>query len=152
MSQLNEKLRILLANRQWTQKRLADQLYVSPDTVSSWVRGINHPSLDTVKQLCEIFSIPIQDLTNDKLDIHEYYEIDRYLPYPICCYPPEYRDSKHIIIEADLADEGKLHRFENAAGEACSAIYRGGQEIWWHYREHEAKMIRDWNEVHSYDT
>lgn len=151
MTKLNEKLRILLANCEWTQKRLADQLYVSPDAVSSWVRGINQPSLETVKQLCEIFSIPIQDLTNDELDIPEYYEINQYIPYPMCCYPLENRDSEHVIIEASLADEGKLHRFKNAAGDECSAIYRGGKEIWWHYRAYEAKMIRDWNEVHSHD-
>ena len=151
MSKLNEKLRILLANREWTQTKLAKQLFVSPDTVSSWVRGVNHPDLETVKQLCKIFYIPIQDITNDDLDIPEYYEIDRYLPYPICLYPKERQDSIHIILDADLADEGKLHRFNNPAGAKCSAIYRGGQEIWWHYRDHEAKMIHEWNEVHSYD-
>lgn len=148
---LNEKLKVLLSNHGWTQKRLAEAIFVSPDAVSSWVRGINQPDLETIKKLCEIFYIPIQDITNDDIDIQEFFEIDRYLPYPICCYPVELRDSIHIIIDANLAHQGILHRFTNPGGDECSAIYRGGQEIWWHYRKHEARMINDWNKRYSYD-
>jgi transcriptional regulator with XRE-family HTH domain len=54
---LNEKLKVLLSNQGWLQKRLAEMIYVSPDAVSSWVRGINQPDLDTIKKLCEIFYI-----------------------------------------------------------------------------------------------
>ena len=60
MSKLNEKLRTLMANQSWSQKSLAERMFVSPDTISSWVRGINHPTLETVKELCEIFCIPIR--------------------------------------------------------------------------------------------
>ncbi len=151
MSTLNEKLRILMENQCWTQKRLAERMCVSPDTVSSWVRGINHPSLETVKELCEIFYIPIQELTNDNIDIPEYFELepwDAYINYGDLRHPG---DSVHTIIDADLAYEGMLHRFTNKGGAACSAIYRGSIEMWWHYREHEAKMIREWNEVHGDD-
>ena len=148
---LYEKLRILMTNQEWSQKRLAERMCVSPDAVSSWVRGKNNPTLETVKELCEIFYIPIQDMTNDDLDIPEYIEIDRYLPYPICRYPKEWQDSEHIIIDAALANEGKLHRFTNPGGAKCSAIYRGREEVWWHYREHEARMIHDWNRRYSYD-
>ena len=69
MSTLNEKLRILMENLCWTQKRLAVRMCVSPDEVSSWVRGVNHPTLGTVKALCEIFYTPIQELTSDDIDI-----------------------------------------------------------------------------------
>ena len=30
-------------------------------------------------------------------------------------------------------------------------LNRGNMEMWWHYREHEAKMIREWNDVHGDD-
>ena len=146
MSKLNEKIRILLANNELTEKDLAEYLHFSSKTVSKWVTGKNHPKLNTIKELCKLFYIPIQDLTNDELDIPEYYEIGRYLPYPICCYPESSQDSLHIVYDADLADEGKLHRFNNPAGIACSAIYRGNIEVWWNYREHEARMIKEWNE------
>ena len=113
---LNEKLKVLLANQGWSQKRLAETIFVSPDAVSSWVRGINQPDLDTIKKLCEIFYIPIQDMTDDNFEVPEYFEIDRYLPYPICCYSEENQDSIHIIIDANLAHEGKLHRFTIPGG------------------------------------
>lgn len=151
MSTLNEKLRILIKNQCWTQKRLAEYMCVSPDTVSSWVRGVNHPTLETVKELCEIFYIPIQELTNDEIDIPEYYELEpweAYIDYGDLRRPG---DSVHTIIDAGLAYEGMLHRFSNEGGAECSAIYRGNMEMWWHYREHEAKMIREWNEVHCDD-
>ena len=38
MSKLNEKLRTLMANQSWSQKSLAERMFVSPDTISSWVR------------------------------------------------------------------------------------------------------------------
>ena len=146
MSKLNEKLRILLLNNEWTQKQLAEKLYVSPDAVSSWVRGINNPSLDTIKQLCEIFYIPIQDLTNDELDIPEFFLIGE---FPSNSY--RYQDSDHKVYDAGLANEEMLHRFTNPGGAKCSAIYRGQLEVWWHYRDHEARMIHEWNERYSHD-
>ncbi len=151
MSELHEKLEMLLKNYEWTQARLAKRMNVSPDAVSSWVRGKNHLSIETVKKLCEIFCVNIQDFLDDDFDIPEFIIIDKYLPYSMCDDTEELRDSEHIIIDADLAYEGKLHRFTNAKGMKCSAIYRAKKEIWWHYREFEPAMIRDWNEVHKND-
>jgi transcriptional regulator with XRE-family HTH domain len=34
---MNEKIKILLSRKDWTQKRLADELSVSKRTVASWV-------------------------------------------------------------------------------------------------------------------
>lgn len=151
MCLMNEKLRILLANNNWTQSRLANVLCVSPDTVSSWVRGKNCLSIEMLKRICDIFAVPVQDIVNDSVDFFRYYEIDRYLPDRMCRLPEKYSDSIHIVYEAGLANEGKLHRFTNCAKEECSAIYRAGMEVWWHYREYEARMIHDWNEVYSDD-
>ncbi len=151
MSLMNEKLRILLANNEWTQAKLADFLCVSPDTVSSWVRGKNGISIEMLKKICDVFYVPIQDMLNDDLDFFEYVEIDCYLPFRFYDLPEEYRDSEHVIYEAGLANEGKLHRFTNHGGALCSAIYRGRQEVWWHYREHEARMIHDWNKEYGND-
>ena len=151
MAKFNEKLRILLENQGWTQAKLAKIMHVSPDAVSSWVRGNNTPYVDTFKELCKIFCVTIQELTDDDFDIPEYIEIDRYLPNSIAFLPEEQQDSEHIIIDAALAYEGLLHRYTTAKGVEISSIYRAGEEVWWHYREHEARMIRDWNEVHSND-
>ena len=151
MSKLNEKLRVLLKNYEWTQAKLADRMHVSPDAVSSWIRGKNHLSIETAKELCDIFCINVQDFLNDDFEIPEFIVIDKYLPDSMNNYPKRFRDSEHTIIDADLAYEGKLHRFTNAKGVKCSAIYRAKKEIWWHYREFEPAMIRDWNEVHKSD-
>ena len=75
MAKFNEKLRILLENQGWTQAKLAEILKVSPDAVSSWVRGKNTPYIDTFKELCKIFCVTIQELTDDDLDIPEYIKI-----------------------------------------------------------------------------
>ena len=146
MSELNEKIRILLADNGWTQTKLADLVGYTPGAVHRWVKGVNLPSIDTIKKICEVFSIPIQDLLNDEYDIPEYIILDQYLPYRMCYMPEELQDSIHIIIDANLSAGGLLHRFKNAAGVECSAIYQGSSEIWWHYREHEPRMIHDWNE------
>lgn len=146
MSKLNEKLRILLANQELTQAKLACMMNVAPSTVQKWVSGDNNPTTDTVKELCMIFSIPIQNMLDDNFEIPEYIILDRYLPYSMSRLPEKQRDSKHIIIDAALAKGALLHRFKNASGDDCSAIYQGSQEIWWHYREYESQMIRDWNE------
>ncbi len=149
--ELNIKIKVLLANQGWTQKKLANMIYVSPDAVSSWIRGINHPSLETIKKLCEIFYIPIQDMTNDDFDVPEYLTIGSYQPYQNCNFNSKGHDSDHIVIDANLANEGLLHRFTNSAGVECSAIYRGGKESWWHYREREAEMISVWNKEYNND-
>ena len=151
MAKLNDKLRILLENQGWTQAKLAKTLHVSPDAVSSWVRGKNTPCIDTIKELCKIFCVDIQELTDDDFDIPEYITIDHYLPDSIANLPEEQQDSEHVIIDAALTSEGLLHRYTNANGDEISAIYRAGQEVWWHYRKHEARMIRDWNEVYKND-
>jgi len=151
ISTINVKIGTLLANNGWTQKKLADDLVISPDAVQKWVKGINTPTLETIKQLCDIFYVPIEKMVDDDYDIPEYYEIDRYLPYSQYRLPVEMRDSEHIIIDADLAGGARLHRYTDAGGNECSAIYQFREEVWWHYREHEQRMIRDWNMEHSND-
>ena len=151
ISTIDVKIRTLLANNGWTQKKLADDLVISPDAVQKWISGKNNPTLETIKRLCDIFYVPIEKMVDDDYDIPEYYKIDRYLPYSQYRLPVKMRDSEHIIIDADLAGGARLHRYTDAGGNECSAIYQFREEVWWHYREHEQRMIRDWNMEHSND-
>ena len=48
MSVFNEKLRTLLANREWTHSKLAAVMHVSPSAVQKWVVGKNMPDAETV--------------------------------------------------------------------------------------------------------
>lgn len=148
MSAMNTKLAILLQNQGWRQKDLAKKLCVTQTTVSSWVCGKNQLNIEIIRKLCNIFCISIEVFTNDDLEIPEYYEIDRIPSFLFRDYHCR-NDSEHIVIDADLAGNVTLHRYRNKAGIECSGIYRGREEIWWHYREHEARMIRDWNEAHN---
>ena len=116
MSKMNEKLKILLKNNKWTQAQLAERMDFTPDAVSSWVRGKNHLSVETVKKLCEIFCIRIQDFVNDDYDIPE---VDADLPFPTCSYPKILCDSVHSIVDITLARKGKLHRICRYCFEIC---------------------------------
>ena len=132
---LSEKLRLLLERNAWTQARLANELHVVPSTVQKWVVGKNIPPAEVFLELSRIFHVPIENLLNDDMEIPETNEIawqEEYNPFDI-----------------PLASGAKLHRFVNLAGDACSAIYLNQEEIWWHYREHELKMIRAWNEAYK---
>ena len=146
---LGTKIKTLLSNNDMTQKDLAERMHVQPTTVQKWCSGINSPDIFTIKELCNIFSIPVQDLLNDDFDIVEFYTIDRYLPYSQDRFPVEMQDSEHIIIDANLKRGARLHRFTNCAGDKCSAIYIGSTEKWWDYREGESRMINDWNHMYN---
>ena len=122
MSKLNKKLKTLISNQELTQAKLADMLNVTPSAVQKWVSGYNTPTLDTIKQLCGIFYIPIGDLTDDDYDVPQYYVIGYEPSYRTIHYAEEYQDSDHTLIDAALAHEGILHRFVNCKGRECSAI------------------------------
>lgn len=149
MSKLNEKIRILIENNELTQAKLAEKLFVSESTVQKWVSGDNMPRVDTLKDLCQLFDLSLEELTNEDIDIPEYYWIDKYLPDEIALLPEDKQDSEHVILDADLAGKAMLHRFVNAGGAPCSAIYVGRKQIWWDYREHEIYMLHEWNREHN---
>ena len=146
-----EKLQTLLANYEWSQKRLAESLGYAPSSINKWLNGGIMPPVATLKRICELFSYPLADLLDDSVDVPEFFVIDQYLPYSQLEKPECRRDSEHTIIDAALAGEARLHRFLNHGGFPCSAIYLANREIWWHYRDHEPKMIYDWNREYSYD-
>jgi DNA-binding XRE family transcriptional regulator len=151
MSTLSEKIKILLNNNEMTQKKLAEELHVSESAVQKWVVGRNAPSIFSVKEMSQIFCVPVQNIIMDDIEIPVYVQIDEYLPYSIALRCKENHDSVHRIFDAKLAKGAFLHRFINSVGDKCSAIYLYRREYWWHYREHEARMIRDWNEEYGND-
>lgn len=48
-----------------TQRDLAEILNVAPATVSSWEQGLSTPDIDTIFELCDVFSITVEDLAVD---------------------------------------------------------------------------------------
>ena len=59
-------------------------------------------------------------------------------------------DSKHEIAkDIRLRSGGVLHRFNNAGNVPYSAIYVDGFEVWSCERDHESRMVKDWNNMHA---
>lgn len=140
---IGEKIKVLRENREWTQAMLADRLSVHPDTVQKWEVEKNTPPTSEIKRLCQLFDVSADLLLDDKIYVADYIEIDR-SPGFFCS---GYDEGDHIIYDADLRKEAKLHRFDNAAGCAYSAIYVCGREVYSCERDHEPQMIKYWNET-----
>lgn len=147
--ELNEKIRTLRSNRGWTQRDLAERMYVSEDAVSSWERGINTPPLDMAKNLAEVFDTSLETLTDDAVCIPMIHEMESIPSDELrtdVVFPQGKQDDDHILCDAELRKGAVLHRFKNPAGVLYSAIYIGTHEIYSCERAHEQQMINYWNE------
>ena len=168
MADLGLIIEIWLANNEWTQARLAKAVGVEETTVQKWKTGKNHPGPDMLKRLSEVMLIDIQDFYEDNYLPVEYERLDDFMPP--CMYSADFiegmkelgygdsipedliknplprQNTLHAVYDAGLYKDAKLHRFTDDDGKKCSAIYLRGQEVWWHYREHELQMIRAWND------
>ena len=140
---INEKIRCLLARNAWRQSDLAEKINVSTSTVQKWVTGKNSIPLEMVCFIRNAFGISFNELMDDNVEISGYQQIE---PAAIGFVRCGHLDSIHQVFEAGLRGDAKLHRFTNFEGAKCSAIYYDNFEAWWHYREFEEKMIKDWNE------
>lgn len=58
----SENFNRLLAESEYTQKTIAERLYVSKQTVSAWSTGQNSPRLDKLQELAELFGYSSADL------------------------------------------------------------------------------------------
>lgn len=52
-----EKLRMLLEERDLTQKRLAAELKIPPSTLGGYVQGTSEPDFATLRELCRYFGV-----------------------------------------------------------------------------------------------
>jgi DNA-binding Xre family transcriptional regulator len=59
--QLN-RIKVVLAEKNKTNKWLAEQLGKDPATVSKWVTNVSQPSLELLLQMAKILNVEIQDL------------------------------------------------------------------------------------------
>ena len=60
--EFHEKLQELRKSRGLTQEELAEYLYVSRTTISKWESGRGYPSIDSLKEISQYFSVSIDDL------------------------------------------------------------------------------------------
>jgi len=61
-----EKLQELRKNRGLTQEELAEALYVSRTAISKWESGRGYPSIDSLKEISNYFSVTIDDLLSSE--------------------------------------------------------------------------------------
>lgn len=55
------RLRVILAEQDITNKWLAEQLGVAPNTVSSWVTNSKQPSVETFVKISHLLKIDIRE-------------------------------------------------------------------------------------------
>ena len=63
---MNNRLRVLRAERGWSQQELADRLEVSRQSVNAIETGKYDPSLPLAFKLARLFSIPIESIFDDQ--------------------------------------------------------------------------------------
>ena len=64
--EFHEKLQELRKSRGLTQEELAESLYVSRTAISKWESGRGYPSIDSLKEISNYFSVTIDDLLSSE--------------------------------------------------------------------------------------
>ncbi len=64
--EFHEKLHELRKNRGLTQEELAEALFVSRTAISKWESGRGYPSIDSLKEISNYFSVTIDDLLSSE--------------------------------------------------------------------------------------
>ena len=64
--EFHEKLQELRKNRGITQEELSEALYVSRTAISKWESGRGYPSIDSLKEISNYFSVTIDDLLSSE--------------------------------------------------------------------------------------
>lgn len=59
---MNNRLRVLRAERSWSQQDLADKLEVSRQSVNAIETGKYDPSLPLAFRVAELFALPIEEI------------------------------------------------------------------------------------------
>lgn len=62
---MNNRLKVLRAERNWSQAELADRLGVSRQTVNALETGRYDPSLPLAFKIARVFSQPIESIFSD---------------------------------------------------------------------------------------
>ena len=63
---MNNRLRVLRAERKWSQAELAEQLEVSRQSVNAIETGKYDPSLPLAFKLARLFGLPLEQIFSDQ--------------------------------------------------------------------------------------
>ena len=65
---MKNRLKVLRADRDWTQADLADQLRVTRQTINAIEKGKYDPSLPLAFKIAALFEIPIEEIFSPDTD------------------------------------------------------------------------------------
>ena len=63
-----ERLKLLRKNENWTQKVLANKINVQEYTIGDYERGRSEPDIETLKKLCIVFKLSMDELLEFNYD------------------------------------------------------------------------------------
>ncbi|MGS0692900.1 helix-turn-helix transcriptional regulator [Shewanella sp. 0m-4] len=66
---MKNRLKVLRAERDWTQADLADKLEVSRQTVNAIEKGKYDPSLPLAFKVARLFAMPIEAIFEDETEV-----------------------------------------------------------------------------------
>lgn len=61
-AELRNRLKVLRAEREWTQAELAERVGVSRKTINTIERGVFVPSTVLALRLARVFSVPVEEI------------------------------------------------------------------------------------------
>ena len=65
---MKNRLKVLRADRDWTQADLADRLHVTRQTINAIEKGKYDPSLPLAFKIAAVFGMPIEDIFSPETD------------------------------------------------------------------------------------
>lgn len=61
------RIKVVLAEKERTNKWLAEKLKKNPVTISQWCSNITQPSLETLAEIAKVLQVDVRDLLNPTL-------------------------------------------------------------------------------------
>lgn len=58
------RIKVVLAEKQRTNKWLAEKLHKNPVTISQWCSNISQPSIETLAEIARVLDVDIWELLN----------------------------------------------------------------------------------------
>lgn len=65
---MRNRLKVLRAERDWTQAQLANELEVSRQTINAIEKGKFDPSLPLAFRIARLFKMPIEEIFQDEIE------------------------------------------------------------------------------------
>jgi transcriptional regulator with XRE-family HTH domain len=70
---ISQKIRILMALFEITNKEMADKLNITPQRLSNYLADVSRPPMEFVQQISEMFNVSIDYLVNEKYEFSVIY-------------------------------------------------------------------------------